>query len=321
MSKKNQETCKTIKVSIVLPKIRSKHALMNNQATVCKFSDISEDKKVFELHVGTCVAPPTQFNIYDESRSDFFAVTLLTKGEVTVKLNLKEQKISANSILFLVPNTVKQLVSATEDVEIFKVIFTSKFLMQIGIDKQEIELLDFNSRFNESFINVTDKELTVLKTIIETLKEKNDLFHEHPFGEEIVKYTFKIFLSEMAGIAVKYNLNNKHKISRKQDLVMQFGNLVDLNFKENRSVKFYAEQLAITPKYLTEIVHEVTGQSASVIIDERVMYEAKVLLNNPRLSIAQIADVLHFSDQSFLGKFFKRHIGLSPSQYRNHRLA
>jgi len=293
---------------------------MDHTTKQCNFSDILRDHKIFELHVGTNSLPPPDFNIYDESRSDFFVINVLAKGSIRIKLNLKEQEISENSVLFLAPNTLKQLIHASDDVKIYKVIFTARFLLQIGVEKQEIEMLEFNSRTQEGILSLKEKEMNILKKVIEDLKEKNESMREHPFGEDIVKYTFRLFLTEMAGIAVKYNILSKQKTSRKQDLVMQFGNLVNLHFKENRSVKFYADQLAITPKYLTEIVHEVTGESASVIIDEKVMYEAKVLLNNPRLSISQIADVLNFSDQSFLGKFFKRHLGLSPSQYRNHKL-
>ncbi len=283
-----------------------------------KFSDIVSDKKNLELHVGLCAKPPQHFNIYDASRADFFSVTLLIHGEVNIKLNLKEKNIKKNSILFLPPNTVKQLIDKTDDVQLYAVVFTSKFLLSIGIQKHEIEMIDFSSRNNDRIITLSDEEMHTLKKIIEDLKEKTDHVLEHPFGENIVQYTFRIFLSEMGAIGVKYNVQNKNKSLRKQDLVSQFANLVNLHFKEHRTVKYYADLLAITPKYLTEIVHEVTGESASVIIDEKVMYEAKVLLHDPRLTIAQIADVLHFSDQSFLGKFFKRHLGLSPSEYRSH---
>lgn len=283
-----------------------------------KFSDIVSEKTSLELHVGLCPSPPEHFDIYDPSRSDFFSVALLINGEVNVKLDLKEQNIKKNSILFLTPNTVKQLINKTDDVQLYTVVFTSKFLLSIGIQKHEIEMIDFSARNNGKIVALEDREVNTLKHIIEDLKQKNDRILEHPFGENIVQYTFRIFLSEMAALGLKYNTHNKNKVSRKQDLVAQFGNLINLHFKKHRTVKYYADLLSITPKYLTEIVHEVTGQSASVLIDEKVMYEAKVLLHNPKLTIAQIADVLHFSDQSFLGKFFKRHIGLSPSEYRSH---
>ncbi len=97
---------------------------------------------------------------------------------------------------------------------------------------------------------------------------------------------------------------------------MKFNNLLNLHYKEERSVKYYANLLSITPKYLTEIVHEITGKPAGELIDEKVMQESKFLLSNPSFTIGQIADTLHFSDQSFFRKFFKRHLGISPSEYR-----
>jgi len=293
---------------------------MKTNTTSLKFSDIGKEKNI-ELLVGNYSNPPVHFNIYDESRSDFFMVTLLIQGEVKIKLNLKEQEVSQNCLLFIVPNTLNQLLHASADVKLSRVIFTSKFLLQAGINQQDIDMIDFNSRLQEGFLTLNNMEAERLKKTIEDLEKKNEMINEHPYGEDILRYSFKIFLKELAGIAVKYNPSGSQKLSRKQVMVMQFENLINSNFKENRSVKFYADQLSITPKYLTEIVQEIRGESASVLIDEKVMYEAKVLLNNPRLTIAQIAEKLNFSDQSFLGKFFKRHLGLSPSQYRNHKLA
>lgn len=296
---------------------------MSQNFTHYKFSD-NQEKKNFELHVAAhtvCPEESANFNIYDETRSDFFVIAILTQGQVNLKLNLQEKKISKNSLLLLVPDTLKQLVHFTDDIHIYKVVFTAKFLLQIGINKQEIEVIDLNARASGGFIVLSDNEMHLLKKIIEDLEVKNKTVSEHPFGEDIVKHTFSIFLKEIAGIAVKHNIITSQKITRKQALVMEFGDLINTHFRKNRSVKFYADKLAITPKYLSEVVHEITGESASVLIDEKVMYEAKLLLNNPSLTIAQIAEVLHFSDQSFLGKFFKRHLGLSPTQYRNHKLA
>ena len=286
-----------------------------------KFSDLAPEKKTLELHVSDCTQPPQNINIYDASRGDFFALMILIDGRINIKINLKEHAITKNSMLFLAPNTLKQLVNATEDTRLYKVIFTSGFLLQIGIQKHEIEMIDFISRSRDSVIQLSDQEMSKILKLMEDLKEKNEHATEHPFGEEIVQYTFRIFLSEMAAIGINHNIGpRKARVSRKEDLVMRFGNLINQHFKEHRAVKYYAERLAITPNYLNEIIHEVTGKSASELIDEKVMHEAKLLLNNPRLTIAQIAELLHFSDQSFLGKFFKRHLGISPSEYRGHHL-
>jgi AraC-like DNA-binding protein len=88
------------------------------------------------------------------------------------------------------------------------------------------------------------------------------------------------------------------------------------HYKQQHSVKFYADALFITPKYLSQITKEVTGNTAGYLIDEMVMIEAKLLLNNASLSVAQIADELNFADQFVFSKFFKRNNKPDTSEYR-----
>ncbi|WP_242583245.1 helix-turn-helix domain-containing protein [Hymenobacter telluris] len=79
---------------------------------------------------------------------------------------------------------------------------------------------------------------------------------------------------------------------------------------------FYASQLCITPKHLTETVRVVTGRGAASLIAEAVTLEARLLLHNPALTVAQVADQLSFADQSAFGRYFRHTVGLSPSAYR-----
>jgi len=64
------------------------------------------------------------------------------------------------------------------------------------------------------------------------------------------------------------------------------------------------------------MVKKLTGKTAGKYIDDLVIVEAKNLLRDPSLTIAQIADLLYFSDQFFFSKFFKRYTGITPSDYR-----
>ena len=86
--------------------------------------------------------------------------------------------------------------------------------------------------------------------------------------------------------------------------------------KEQHVVTFYAEKLFITPQYLSLILKELTGKSANKWIDDALIVEAKILLKAPQATVQQVADMLHFSDQSTFGKFFKKHMGISPMEYR-----
>ena len=89
--------------------------------------------------------------------------------------------------------------------------------------------------------------------------------------------------------------------------------------RSERSVKFYADQLCLTPKHLSGVVKEVSGKTVGEWIDELVILEAKALLNSSSMNIQEIADRLNFANQSFFGKYFKHYTGMSPKEYRKSR--
>ncbi|MGN0210432.1 MAG: helix-turn-helix domain-containing protein, partial [Muribaculaceae bacterium] len=87
-------------------------------------------------------------------------------------------------------------------------------------------------------------------------------------------------------------------------------------FAREHSVNFYAQQLYISPKYLTLMVRETTGKTAARWIDDFIIMEAKNMLRYSGKNIQQVAYALNFSNQSSFGKYFKHITGISPSEYQ-----
>ncbi|SFE43828.1 AraC-type DNA-binding protein [Chitinophaga sp. CF118] len=250
-------------------------------------------------------------------RSDFMAIMLVISGEVKVKLNLEAYTLTKNSLLAASPFAIKQVISANDDCLISVVSFTSDFLSKMGLPDKRIDLIDyFTSKYSPHW-QLEQEDASILSDIISQLEQRTKNLNSHPFGEELMRYAFYLFLYELAGMSKKYAKTNNPDFTRKEGLVMGFINMVQLQFKEQRNVQQYAAQLHVTAKYLTETVKEQTSKTAGEIIDDFVMLEAKLLLDDHDLSIYQVAEMLNFSDQSFFGKFFKRHSGLSPTEYRS----
>lgn len=103
---------------------------------------------------------------------------------------------------------------------------------------------------------------------------------------------------------------------RSYALFDQFVRLVAMNYVEHRDVQWYADTMQITPKYLSEVVKEVSGRTSSQWITNVVVTEIKDLLRNSDLSIKEIAVEMNFPNQSFLGKYFKNVVGISPGDFR-----
>lgn len=111
-------------------------------------------------------------------------------------------------------------------------------------------------------------------------------------------------------------LDTKHNKSISR-LTEKFLSLVQQHFKKERFLDFYAEKLEVSTKHLSRTVKEATGFTAVDWIDRFVILEAKVLLKSTTMSIQQISDELNFASQSFFGKYFKKHTGHSPKDFRN----
>lgn len=105
--------------------------------------------------------------------------------------------------------------------------------------------------------------------------------------------------------------------SRRMLYTHEFVRLVRKHFRLEHSVRFYANKLCISPKYLSLVVKESTGRSAAEIIDEYLLLEAKNLLRFSGKNIQQVAYELNFSNQSSFGKYFKHLTGMSPSEFQN----
>ena len=112
---------------------------------------------------------------------------------------------------------------------------------------------------------------------------------------------------------VKLNSRSEHKTLT----FRQFIKLVSENYTQQRQVIFYADQLCMSPKYLSKLVKDVSGKSAPEWIDSYVLLEAKHLLKYSDMPIKEIVFRLNFSNQTVFYKYFKAHTGMTPTYYRN----
>lgn len=110
--------------------------------------------------------------------------------------------------------------------------------------------------------------------------------------------------------------SHKHQRKRKKELQDKFFHLVK-EHTENREVSFFAEQLCITPKYLSIVTKETTGSSAKSLIDKFAVTELKLRLKNASVPLKEIAEQLNYPGEAFLCKYFKKHTGITPSHYRS----
>lgn len=109
----------------------------------------------------------------------------------------------------------------------------------------------------------------------------------------------------------------KKPLSRSRKLIIKFLKLVTLHCHEMREVSFYAKQLCITTTYLYKLTHKRWNLSPKELIDKQTVCEIKKLLSNTDMSVKNIATEMNFEDAPYMCRYFRRHTGITPLEYRN----
>ena len=132
----------------------------------------------------------------------------------------------------------------------------------------------------------------------------------------MVQAMFLAMAYELSNVIYSVQAQNESCNTRAEEIFTQFIKIVEKHFRSERRVGWYSEQLCISPKYLSETIKAVSKRTPNEWIDSYVTIELRMLLRNTQKSIKEIAQEMNFSNQSFLGKYFKEHTGMSPSEYR-----
>lgn len=247
-------------------------------------------------------------------RSEGYIVGICTAGKATLEVNLHSFPAEPGTLLLTSPSQIIRIHETQDFVCRFVVFSDSLFVDALGNESLPQDFRFFHSGA-KPVIQLNPENHALLLQIFDFIKQG---IHESPkaFRLPICRSILTTMLYVIAGLYEKESTDIQRKKTRQEELCERFSQLLVRSFKKQRSVQFYADALFVSPKHLTETLRAVTGKTAGEWIDGSVLLEAKVLLRNTPMGIADIAAELHFPDQSAFGKFFKNLSGLSPNQYR-----
>ncbi len=247
------------------------------------------------------------------TKVDYAVSSICLKGRVEGTINLKPISISENDISVVLPDQIVQYSYISDDFSGLVFVMSKRFNDNLELSIKDSIPVMFYLKENPVIHLVTDE-------IEHLLKYYDILLHT----VRMTHNTNRLEIVRLLVQALFYSLNNFQQIreisgvpkSKREGLFDTFYELVLAHYKESREVGFYAEKLCLTPKYLSTVIKEKTGKSAFDWINDYVMLEAKSLLKSTNMTIQQISGELNFANQSFFGKFFKQHTGVSPKEYR-----
>ena len=249
---------------------------------------------------------------------DCGVILLCRSGQADIQMNLRTSLMTQHCEVLLPPGAIIMTSAVSPD---FKVSFFSFSLELFNTAVYKLDPSLFLFLNNNPIHKLNQESLFAADLWMRRVEHIYD-DRENMFRNTIIKNLLQNMFLDIYDKACRNKLCNYDEEisgSRQLDLFHRFVSLLHEHCRQHREVGFYADKLCISTRYLSAVVHNVAQESAKEIIDRCVLLEIKVMLQSTTLTIQEIADRLHFPDQSYLGRYFKRHTGITPSQYRNQK--
>lgn len=244
----------------------------------------------------------------------FFMIGLCKRGHVTFTLNGQRHRLSQGELLINFGASRLSGVEKSDDFKAIAFIESHEFVQETMMSMMHLwPYLMYIVEHPVIALDETERWRFEMNTklIINRLKSNHGLKREATIANLHMCYldvcdTLKRIVPRQEGTPARMYSNFD-----------QFLRLMAQEYVQHRDVQWYAEKMGLTPKYLSEIVKQVSGRTAGQWITSFVITEIKSLLHESDLSIKEIAVEMNFPNQSFLGKYFKNIVGMSPIEYRN----
>ncbi|WP_158961743.1 AraC family transcriptional regulator [Myroides fluvii] len=231
-------------------------------------------------------------------------------GTTKVAINTTNYFVSPGTLLTLLPQSLVLNQQPSVDFQCVHLVFSFR-----AIDEMILPT-------NYNFLSVlVEQPLVVLEQEDRSLFEQYiALFQQQEstdsiFQVDALRYLLYSFIAHINRV-YQQEEGAMQPSSRKDVAVFQFYNLLHQYYLVEKSVNFYADQLKLSPKYLTTLIRQRTGKSISKVIRELVLIKAKTYLTATDFPIYQIAEQLHFADATTFCRYFKTYVGHSPMKYR-----
>ncbi|SIS67863.1 transcriptional regulator, AraC family [Zobellia uliginosa] len=241
-------------------------------------------------------------------RITFFALLLVTEGSGYHKIDLKTYPVKKGSVLKIAKGQVHAF---QEDIDYqgALVIFTENFILKY-FSKFSIEYIShlYNYHLSEPLVENTRSE-PFLEQLEEEFKRGPNAAQQNILAKILELYLLRLERDDTSTSLVRQNQPH-------YPLFLEFKNLVEKRYVKTRNVKDYAEMLHVSTTHLNQVVKEFTLNTAKHFIDGFVILETKRAIASTNSSLKEIAYAMGFDEVTNFTKFFKKHSGITPKQFK-----
>jgi len=254
------------------------------------------------------------FGVQYPHRHDFYELLFLSKGSGYHNIDENQYEVKPPCVFFLSPGQAHSI-TLSSDIEGYIFLFTSEFYLLNQKNKERLLEFPFffsTDRNNPPLLLDDPGDVCFLQQLF--TRACGEVAPEHTTDDTILCSILDLLLLTCNSIYPR-PLSTMSR-SKSNIMVKNYLLLIEENYQDNLRVSEYAAKLGVTPNHLSQMVKQVTGKTAVALLHDKILVEVKRLLIHTTLSIAEIAEIMHFDDQSYFTKFFKKTAGMAPMAYR-----
>lgn len=236
---------------------------------------------------------------------------LILQGGAITQIDTQDYPLHESTLVYLLPEHLLKLRSQSDDLLYrylsFEFDYFSDFPLLLKAD-----LSDYVG--NHPCCHLDAANFQLMKHYFDFLSDRYAACGEE---SDVAKGLLFSLVLEVTRIYADRNINSEP--SRPDELVDNFFSLLHVYYKREHNTTFYADRLCVSDKHLMRIIKKKTGQTFHYWLTDFVVREAKLLLLSTGKNVTEITEWLNFPNSSFFARFFRKHTGMSPSEFRKQR--
>lgn len=247
-------------------------------------------------------------------RTETYGLGFLQKGSLQLQTGLEKTVLHGPCILAMGPSVIRSFEPTSPPPTLKVIFFTESFFTENLADVFFLSRFKYFDNNERHVFDLNTKQEQHFRSLFEQMEQL--IYRKHMHETMMIRGYLLILIHELDEIFNQLAARNPPQRTKQLQLMGAFKLLLARDFKREHAVDYYAERLHVTPKYLSGYLKKHTGKTAGQWINQTLILEAKILLLQKQLSVAEVSNELNFSDQSVFGKFFKVNTGTTPLSFK-----
>ncbi len=246
---------------------------------------------------------------------NFYTLVLIQKGRMNYALKGNLVSLEANDLVLVPPNYPVSYDFYSDDLQAINLMIEENYYHKVLQFDPTLKDMEYSYAYDLLPVFHLDASKVELFASL-SHQIQNTIRIPHLYREEMIDHMVHVVQLLFSELLYGGEIQPSHDLTNKQSIFKIFIHQASRNFRKERQIKFYADQLNITTTYLSRTVKEMSGQTVNAYLNTFLYNEICKLLRSSSYNMSEISEMLFFNDQSALTNFFKARSGMTPVAYR-----